>query len=404
MHGYVTRHLAASLRQSLSDFPAVALLGPRQSGKTTLAQEVVGKLPDAIYLDLERPSDLRKLSDPELYFQTQRAQTQQAGREPTLFCLDEIQRAPDLFPVLRSLIDEEGRNGQFLLLGSASRDLLRQTSESLAGRVVFLELTPFLASEVKVDDRKSLSTYWLRGGFPRSLLATSDESSSTWLDSFIQTFLERDLPQLGFDIPAPTFRRLWRMLAHHHGQLLNSSSLGGSLGLSHTTVRSYLDLLSQTFMIRLLEPLKANVKKRIVKSPKAYVRDAGILHALLEISSTDDLLGHPALGASWEGLVIENAIAALPRWRPSFYRTSHQAEIDLVLSRGQRRIAIECKASAAPKVSRGFWGALEDIEAAEAWVVAPVDEPYPLREGVWVAPLGYFLERVGSPQPASPSR
>ncbi len=386
MHGYIPRRLESALDQSLLDFPAVALLGPRQSGKTTLAQETVGKHPDAVYLDLERPSDLRKLEDPELYFQTQRAQ-----RETVLFCLDEIQRAPELFPLLRSLIDEEGRNGQFLFLGSASRDLLRQTSETLAGRIVFLELTPLLASEVEIGDLGSLTRYWLRGGFPRSFLARSDDSSYTWRESFIRTFLERDLPQLGFDLPAATLRRLWRMLAHHHGQLLNSSSLGGSLGLSHTTVRSHIDLLTQTFMIRQLEPFAANVKKRLVKSPKIYVRDAGILHALLEIADHDDLLGHPVLGASWEGMVIENVIAALPGWRPSFYRTANKAEIDLIMSRGQRRIAIECKASAAPRVSRGFWSALEDTEADEAWVIAPVDEPYPLRENVLVSPLGDFL-------------
>lgn len=394
MHGYLPRNLEATLERSLLDFPAVALLGPRQSGKTTLAKQVVGKLPQAIYLDLERPSDLRKLEVPELYFQTQRAQ-----RQGALFCLDEIQRSPELFPLLRSLIDEEGRNGQFLLLGSASRDLIRQTSETLAGRIIFLELTPLLASEVDTGDLGSLTRYWLRGGFPRSMLAAGDASSYTWRESFIRAFLERDLPQLGFNIPTATLRRLWRMLAHHHGQMLNSSSLGGSLGLSHTTVRSYVDLLSQTFMIRLLEPTAANVKKRLVKSPKVYIRDAGILHALLEVADHDDLLGHPVLGNSWEGMVIENVIAALPGWRPSFYRTSSKAEIDLILSRGRRRIAIECKASAAPKASRGFWSGMEDIEADEGWIIAPVSEPYPLREDVRVSPLHHFLEARGSPRP-----
>lgn len=390
MHGYLPRGLSDLLEQHLRDFPAVALLGPRQSGKTTLARGVVGQLPPATYLDLERPSDLRKLDNPELYFQTQRA-----GQDDLLFCLDEIQRVPELFPLLRSLIDETGRAGQFLILGSASRNLIRQTSESLAGRVVFLELTPFTATEVGTADRAARSTYWLRGGFPRSYLAADDATSLTWREGFVQTFLERDLAQLGFDVPATTFRRLWRMLAHHQGQMLNSSNLGTALGLSHTTVRSYLDLLSQTFMIRLLEPLAVNVKKRLVKSPKVYVRDSGLLHALLEVADMEELLGHLALGPSWEGLVIENAITALPGWRPSFYRTSHQAEIDLILSRGQRRIAVECKAAAAPRVSRGFWTALEDTAADEAWIVAPVDEPYPLRESVWVAPLDHFLQTVG---------
>jgi len=387
VHDYLSRELRHRLHQNLSSFPAVALLGPRQCGKTTLALKIVREYPEAVYLDLERPSDLRKLQDPELYFGAQRARL-----GPLLFCLDEIQRRPELFPVLRSLIDEAGHHGQFLLLGSASRELIRQTSESLAGRIVFLELTPFLASEVKVAEPGVLNRYWMRGGFPRSFLAESEFASLTWRESFVRSFLERDIPQLGFDIPAETLRRLWRMLAHHQGQLLNSSQLGVSLGVSHTTLRSYVDLLSQTFMIRLLEPLEVNVKKRLVKSPKVYLRDSGMLHALLEIAELDDLLGHPILGASWEGLVVENVIAALPNWRPNFYRTSHGAEIDLVMSRGLRRIAIECKASTAPKVSRGFWSALEDIGADEAWVIAPVGESYPIHQQVEVAPLAKFLE------------
>ena len=261
MQGHVTRQLHRALAESLLDFPAVAILGPRQAGKTTLAQEIVQSRPEAVYLDLERPSDLRKLSDPELFFQLVRSEQPQA-----LVCLDEIQRVPELFPVLRSVIDETGRNGQFLLLGSASRDLLRQTSESLAGRIRFLELTPFLASELDPpDDPVALARFWLRGGFPRSYLARSDESSRQWRESFTRTFLERDIPQLGFNVPAATLLRLWGMLAHRHGQLLNASQLGGSLGLSHTTIRSHIDLLTQTFMVRLLAPLSANVEKRLVK-------------------------------------------------------------------------------------------------------------------------------------------
>jgi len=389
MHGYLQRDLRPHLEEGLANFPAVALLGPRQVGKTTLAQEVIESQEGSLYLDLERPSDLRKLEDPELYLESLRTRNPEG-----LVCLDEIQRVPDLFPVLRSLIDAEGRNGQFLLLGSASRELIRESSETLAGRIIFLELTPLLASEVGGHDRDSLLQYWLRGGFPRSYLASSDEASLLWRESFGQTFLERDIPQLGFQVPAETIRRLWRMLAHNHGQLLNSSQLGTSLGISHTTLRSYLDLLTQTFMVRQLAPFEANVKKRLVKSPKVYLRDSGILHSLLEIGSLDALFGHPVLGASWEGLMIENVIAALPRWRPSFYRTSHGAEIDLIMSRGERHIAIECKASASPKVRRGFWSALDDTKIEEAWVLAPVDEMYPLKEGVRVAPLPAFLDSV----------
>lgn len=390
MQGYLPRRLEGTLEEHLHSFPAVALLGPRQCGKTTLASETIKHRPRAVYLDLERPSDLRKLSDAELYFETQRAR-----RGEILFCLDEIQRVPELFPLLRSLIDAEGRNGQFLLLGSASRDLIRQTSESLAGRIVFLELTPLLASEVRPGNLAGLTRYWLRGGFPRSFLASTDAGSYAWRQSFVRTFLERDIPQLGFSLPAESLRRLWRMLAHEHGQALNSSQLGASLGVSHTTVRSYVDLLAQTFMIRLLEPLEVNVKKRLVKSPKVYVRDSGLLHALLEIPDQEELLGHPAFGASWEGLVIENVIAALPGWRPSYYRTSAGAEIDLVLSRGRQRLAVECKASASPDVSRGFWSALADTGIDEAWVIAPVAEPYPLRKGVWVAPVDHFVRERG---------
>lgn len=388
MQGYVPRAIQAQVQTRLADFPIVAVLGPRQCGKTTLIRETLGDLPGVVYLDLERPSDLARLSEPELFFGLHRSQG-----TASLFCLDEIQRAPELFPLLRSLVDEERRNGQFLLLGSASRDLLRQTSESLAGRIAYLELTPFLASELS-EDPGALPRLWVRGGFPRSFLAAGDESSRAWRESFVLTFIERDLPQLGFNAPAPLIQRLWRMLAHLHGQTLNSSQLGTALGVSHMTIRSYLDILTQTFMVRLLEPYAANTKKRLVKSPKIYLRDTGILHTLLQIDHLDDLLAHPGCGESWEGLVIENVIATLPRWQPSFYRTAAGAEIDLVLERGQRRLAIECKASTAPTVSRGFWSALEDLEIEEAWIVAPVTEPYPLRPGVTVAPLRVLLERL----------
>jgi uncharacterized protein len=389
MQGYVPRRIQEQIGARLADFPVVAVLGPRQCGKTTLVRETLGGRPGVLYLDLERPSDLAKLRDPELFFSLHRSQG-----TATLFCLDEIQRVPEIFPLLRSLVDDEQRPGQFLLLGSASRDLLRQTSETLAGRITYLELTPFLASELPTQEPGVLTRLWLRGGFPRSFLARSDESSRVWRESFVRAFLERDIPQLGFNVPAPTLHRLWRMLAHVHGQMLNSSQLGMALGVSHTTIRSYLDLLAQTFMVRLLEPFAAsNTKKRLVKSPKVYVRDSGILHSLLQVDRLDDLLAHPAYGASWEGLVIENVIAALPDWQASFYRTASGAEIDLVLERGRRRIGIECKASTAPVVTRGFWSALDDLGIDEAWIVAPVDAPYPIRSGVTVTPLNLLLER-----------
>lgn len=392
MHGHISRRIHRRVVEGLRDFPAVALLGPRQCGKTTLARAIVGEEAAAAYLDLERPSDLRKLSEPELFFALQR---ERGGTE--LFCLDEVQRVPELFPVLRSVIDEGNRNGQFLILGSASRELLRQTSETLAGRILYLELTPFLVAELGAERPADLARLWLRGGFPRSFLARADDSSYEWRGSFVRTFLERDLPQLGFNIPAEMLHRLWRMLAHVHGQVFNGSKLGGALGVSHTTIQTYLDLLAQTFMVRRLEPLEANVKKRLIKSPKVYVRDSGILHALLEIESESDLLGHPSAGESWEGFVIENVIASMPGWSPSFYRTSNGAEIDLVLERGRRRIAIECKLSKAPDPTRGFWTSLEDLAPDEAWIIAPVEEPYPLRAGVMVAPLAAFLARQDLP-------
>jgi len=339
---------------------------------------------------LERPSDLAKLQDPEAFFRLQR------GR---LVCLDEVQRAPEIFPVLRSILDETGKNGQLLVLGSASPELLRQSSETLAGRISYLELAPFSLSEVG-DDEAALRRLWTRGGFPRSYLARSDAASLAWREDFIRTFLERDMPQLGIRIPAQTLRRFWMMCAHSHGQLLNSSQLGQSLGLSHTTVRSYVDLLEQTFLLRVLPPFAANLKKRLVRSPKIYLRDSGLLHALLELPSAQALLGHPVFGASWEGLVIENILAVLGRgWQAGFYRTSTGTELDLVLERGNERIAVECKASSAPAVSAGFWTALEDLNIRKAFVVAPVSQAYPIGKGVRVMPLQGIIDELRSRRP-----
>ena len=373
---YIERRLQAELLDCLLEFPAVAILGPRQCGKSTLARAVISKLDNVIYLDLEKPSDLARLQEPELFL---------ASHAEKLVCLDEIQLLPEIFARLRPLIDSRNRNGQFIFLGSASRDFIRQSSETLAGRIAYLELTPFLYTEISAaKPPPTLFDLWLRGGFPRSLLARSHKASQRWRDNFIRTFLERDIPQLGFRIPAPTLRRTWQMCAHNQGQLLNSSRLGSALGISHTTLRSYIELLSETFMLRILPPFAANLKKRLVKAPKIYLRDTGILHALLAIDSFDDLLAHPVCGASWETLVIENMIASHPDYEPFFYRTAAGAEIDLLLVRGQKRIAIECKASSTPTVGRGFWNALKDLEADEAWIIAPVDEEYPLADNVWV--------------------
>lgn len=383
---YIRRIHHPAILECLRDFPAVAILGPRQCGKTTLAKAVIAEIGKCIYLDLEKPSDRNKLLEPELFF---------SSNTTKLVCLDEIQRLPEIFSVLRSVIDEADRNGQFLILGSASPDLIKQTSETLAGRIAYLELSPFLLSEIKKQQEhttRRLYGYWLKGGFPRSYLARNEKSSMRWRKNFILTFLERDIPQLGYRIPAESLRRLWMMSAHYHGQLLNLSKLGESLGVSHTTVRSYIALLVNTFMVRMLPPFEINLKKRLVKSPKLYIRDTGILHALLDLEAFEDLMGHPVFGASWEGLVIENVISAFSGWNMGFYRTSAGAELDLVLEKKGHRIGVECKASAAPRVSKGFWNCLQDLKIKKAWIIAPVETAYPLSKDVTVSPLMDFLQ------------
>lgn len=288
-------------------------------------------------------------------------------------------------------MDERNRPGQFLLLGSASPELLRQSSESLAGRVRFLKLSTFVWPEIAGMGRNGLTKHWVRGGFPPSLRAATDGESHDWRLDYISALLERDLPQFGFRIPPESLRRFWRMIAHYQGDLLNLSKIGSSLGASHTALHGHMDALIRLFMIHELQPEEANLKKRLVKTPKAYVRDTGILHALLDIRTHDDLLSHPVFGHSWEGYVVEHVRALLPRWGRSFYRTSNGAELDIVLELGRRRVAIECKASSTPEVTRGFWTALQDLSIKEAWVVAPFSESYPIGKGVRVAPLNEIL-------------
>jgi len=375
--------IEAELETSLANFPAVAVLGPRQCGKSTLARQLATQRAST-YLDLERPADLARLGEPELYLESL------LSRKDHLVCLDEVQRLPDLFPVLRSLIDRFSRPGQFLILGSASPGLLRQSSESLAGRIAYHDLCPFLLPEIEsieTDPKTAERHIWVRGGFPPSALAPSEELSMQWRENFIRTFLERDLAQLGSRIDPASLGRLWRMLAHEQGQILNRSRLGSSLGVSHTTIQNWLTMLEKTFMLRILPPAGTNLGKRMRKSPRVFVRDTGILHAMLGIDSFDELLGHPVFGPSWESLVIEHACAVLPRWSAAYYRTSHGAELDLVLHKGTRRVALECKASKAPRLSRGFHEAVEDVRPDHAWIVAPVDEPYPLAQGVTVTNL-----------------
>lgn len=370
----------ADIHRRLARQPALVLLGPRQVGKTTLAREVAAGVPDAVFLDLEREADRARLSDPAAFLARHRQQ---------LVVLDEVQTMPNLFAALRPEIDADRHPGRFLLLGSACGRLLQQSAESLAGRVAYLELPPFLASEVaegKVGDPTRVSSLWLRGGFPRSFLAASDVESLAWRADFIQTFLARDMPQFGVTIPAETLRRFWRMCAHLQGQVFNASQLGAALGgAAHTTVARYLDLLVDAMVLRRLEPHLANVGKRLVKSPKVYVRDSGLLHALLGIGTLDDLAGHPVAGHSWEGFVIEQIIASLPPLASfGFYRTAAGAELDLVVEHAGRRIGYEIKLSSAPKPTRGYWSACEDLGVTQAYVVAPVSEAYPLAANVEV--------------------
>jgi predicted AAA+ superfamily ATPase len=387
------RAIEPRLRSLLTRFPAVALLGPRQAGKTTLALMIAQKSEkNATYLDLELPSDLAKLSDPELYL---------ADQQGRLVILDEIHRKPGLFQVLRGLIDKRrragDRAGHFLILGSASIDLLKQSAETLAGRIAYVELTPFTIEETGELDRESLSKLWLRGGFPDSYLAPDDGASREWRRAFIQTYLERDIPALGPRVPAETLRRFWTMLAHNQGQTLNAARLASGLGVSGKTVARYLDTLVDLLLVRRLEPWSQNVGKRLVRSPKTYLRDSGVLHALLGIGDMEQLLGHPVAGSSWEGFVIENLLAGAPEQaQPYFYRTQDGAEIDLLFDLGATgRWAVEVKRSLAPKPSRGFHLACDDVQATRRAVVYPGEEAYPIDKRTEAIPAMRILEWAG---------
>lgn len=366
-------------------FPVTAILGPRQCGKSTFVKMLSANLSSLVYIDLQNTEDLNKLSDPRLFFR---------NNEQSVICLDEIQRIPSLFYDLRSIIDTNRTNGRFIILGSASAELIQNSSETLAGRIGFVELTPFLVSEIAGNSDFSLSRFWFRGGFPESYLAQSDEESRLWRENFIRTYIERDLPQLGFQLPALQLRRLLTMFSHTQGQLFNSSKLAGSMGVTHPTIRRYLDMFEQTFLVRTLQPYIPNVKKRLIKSPKVYIRDSGILHQLLQISDFNQLMGHPVFGSSWEGIVIENIIAEMSDWQAYFYRTSTGDEMDLVLIKGEMKLAIECKASTAPQLSKGFWNVIEDIDPHHVWVVAPITGTYPMKENVTVGGLSEVISQL----------
>ena len=386
----IKRRIIAQVLKGLKRQAAVALIGPRQVGKTTLAHTIAEGRP-SLYLDLESSKDRAKLSEPELFLKEQ---------ERVLVVLDEIHRTPELFPTLRGLIDEGRRKGKrtgrFLILGSAAIELLRQSSESLAGRIEYIHLAPLDVLEID-NSQRALNSLWLRGGFPDSYLAATDGDSFDLRFNFIRTYLERDVPQFGPRIPAETLERLWTMLSHSQGTMLNASRLAKGLSISAPTVTNYISLLVDLLLVRRLPAYQKNISKRLVKSPKVYVRDSGLLHALLGIQSRDELLGHPVLGASWEGFVIENLLAVAPeRTRASVYHTSAGAEIDLVLELGGRwgTWAIEVKHGLSPRLERGFYHGAEDIRPKKAFIVYSGRDRYPLAQGVEAIGLREMAEML----------
>lgn len=386
MQRYIKRKKAGEIQSSLRNNPVTALIGPRQCGKSTLARHILKSNKNALFLDLELPSDMRKLADAELFL------GEHAGQ---LICIDEVQLRPDLFPLLRALIDQDRRPGRFLILGSASRDLIRQGAETLAGRIHYIELTPFAWSELKNEKSNKMNDvkrHWWRGGFPPAFLAPDDAQSNTWRRDLIMDYLSRDIPSLGFAIPIPVMSRFWKMIAHYHGGIFNASKIGQSMDVSHNTVRKYLDILDQTFMVRVLPPLEVNLKKRLIKSPKIYLRDSGLLHTILEIDSMTELYGHPVFGTSWEGWCIEQIITFMPDWQPFYYRTSSGEEIDLILVRGKNRLAFEIKASLTPHLSRGFADTIKALKPDHTWVLCPMTGTgYPISSGARVLGINECL-------------
>lgn len=354
---------------SIEKGPVTALLGPRQCGKTTLARQISGSRPGTTFFDLENPRDLVRLENPQLVLEPLQG----------LIVIDEAQRLPGLWPLLRVLADRRPLPARFLLLGSASPLIVQGVSESLAGRIRLIEMSGLTLPEVGANQLEPL---WMRGGFPPSFLAGSDEESWTWRENFVRTFLERDIPQLGIRIPAIALRRFWTMVAHSHGQIWNARDIASSLGIAHTTARRYLDLLSGAFVMRQLPAWFTNTGKRLVKSPKAYIRDSGLLHSLLGIPTLEALQSHPRLGSSWEGFAIEQILAHLGDRDAYFWATHGGAELDLLIVRGTLRWGFELKYSDAPRMTRSLHSALEDLHPEKIWVVHPGDQTYPLHERI----------------------
>jgi len=380
---YLNRTIENAVIESIENFPITAIIGPRQCGKSTLVKQVVSNvLSDILYLDLERPSDLQKLDDAEWFLSSQKNK---------LICIDEIQRRPNLFPLIRSLVDEWNKPRCFLVLGSASRDLLKQSSESLAGRIVYKQLTPFLFPEI--SHHYSIEQYFERGGFPRSLLSKNSKLSFEWRRSFIASFLERDLLQWVQFTPA-TMQRLWQMLAHLNGQLVNYSHIGNALGTSNQTVKNYIDLLECTYMIHVVQPLISNKGKRLIKSPKVYIADSGIAATLLGIHSFQELSGHPSFGAMWEQIVLSNIKGMFPEADIFFYRTANGAEIDFVVNLNRKTFVVECKASYTPTLSKGNYVAIEDVSPEHTFIVTPSPDSWSMKKGIDVVALDKCLQNI----------
>ena len=373
----------ASVHESFGVHSVVALTGPRQCGKTTLARAIAADVPQSTYFDLEAAVDRRRLQAPE----------QALGRLPGLVVIDEVQRLPALFETVRVLVDRPDNGARFLLLGSASPALVNGVSETLAGRAGLVDLSGFDLREVAADPWRRL---WQRGGFPRSYLAPDGRGSWLWRESFVRTFLERDIPQFGITIPAETLRRFWMMIAHYHAQVWNAAELARALGASEGTARRYLDILAGAFMVRILPPWFENLKKRQIKAPKVYVRDTGLLHTLLDIEQEHDLAGHPKVGASFEGFAIEQLLVAFETSNACFWATHGGAELDLLVTQGGKRYGFECKLADAPGTTRSMRVALDDLGLEHLWVVYPGDEPYRLDDRISVLPVASIPELAAS--------
>ena len=379
---FLPRKIENAVLAALNSNPIVALIGPRQCGKSTLAKHLLENNSNSIYLDLERPSDLQKLTDAEWFLISQKGK---------LICIDEIQRKPELFPLLRSLVDEWNYNGAFLVLGSASRDLLKQSSESLAGRISYKKLSPFLWQEL--NGKYPIENYYAKGGFPRSILNTDSEESYEWRENFISTFLERDLLQWRGFTPV-TMRRLWQMLAHNNGQTVDYSTLARSLEVSAVTIKNYIDLLESTFMVEIVPSYISNMGKRLVKAPKVYITDSGICSALLGLSTFEAISGHPAIGAIWEQIVLVNIKGIFPDATFFFYRTTNGAEIDFVIKIKNKVFAIECKSGLSPTLSKGNYNAIEDVNPIHTFIVCPVEKGWQMKNGIDIVSLSEIEDKI----------